>query len=84
MGWWNVQGTGDTIGDGPLDSLGSAVSSVVAQYQTALGRRPTRAEWEALVLAVLGAEEPDARALDDGVPVRVRIDVDGRRPRACP
>ena len=80
MGWWNVQGTGDTIGDGPLGSLGSAVSSVVAQYQTALGRRPTRAEGEALGLAVLGAEEPDARALDDGVPVRVRIDVDGAPP----
>jgi hypothetical protein len=54
MGWWKVQGTDDTIGDDPLDALGGAVTSVIEEYQTAFNRRPTRAEWAALLTAVLG------------------------------
>lgn len=77
MGWWKVPGKDDVIGDGPLDSLGNAVFSVVSQYQAAFGRRPTRTEWESLLRAVLGAEEAEARVLDDGIPVAVRIDTDG-------
>jgi hypothetical protein len=33
MGWWNIQGTHNTIGDAPLDTLGAAVKSVVSDYQ---------------------------------------------------
>jgi hypothetical protein len=59
MGWWKVQGTDATIGDGPLDALGGAVRSVVEAYQAAFNRTPTPAEWEALLTVVLGADEPD-------------------------
>lgn len=75
MGWWKIQGTDHTIGDGALDALGGAVMSVVDEYQTAFNRRPTPAEWEALLTAVLGAEEPDQRVLDDGAVKRVVVDL---------
>ena len=76
MGWWRVEGTQDTIGDSPLDTLSSAVAAVLHDYRSAFGRRPTKAEWEALLGAVLGAEEPQARVLDSGFPTRVRLDVE--------
>lgn len=75
MGWWTVQGTDATVGDGSLDAFGGAVASVIEQYRTAFGRKPTAAEWEALLVAVLGAKEPEARALDEGVVENVRLDV---------
>lgn len=74
MGWWKVQGTENSIGDGPLDALSAAVVSVVAEYEAAFGRRPTRAEWEALLVAVLGAEEPDERVIDSAVVRSVHIE----------
>ena len=74
MGWWKVQGTDNTIGDGPLDAEGGAVQSVVSEYQAAFNRRPTTAEWEALLTAVLGAEEPDERVLDHGTVKSVGIE----------
>lgn len=45
--------------------------------RAAKGRqKATSAEWEALLLAVLGAEESDARAIDVAVAKRVRIDLE--------
>lgn len=75
MGWWNLAGTQATIGDRPLDILGAAAAEVVALYAQSFGRRPTTAEWEALLLGVLGAEEDDARVLDEGVVTKVHLDV---------
>ena len=73
MGWWKAGGTESVIGDEPLDVLGSAASEVVKQYEAAFGRRPTIAEWEALLQAVLGLEQAEYRCADDGVPTEVRI-----------
>ena len=42
--------------------------------QTAFKRRPTKAEWEAL-LAVLGAEEEEARVIDEGVVKKLSLDL---------
>jgi hypothetical protein len=74
MGWWKVENTESVIGDRALDLLSGTVLDVVDEYQREFGRRPTGAEWEALLLAVLGAEEPDARVTDEGVARKVRID----------
>ena len=74
VGWWKIEGTENTIGDAALDALGGAVISVVSEYQAAFSRRPTRAEWEALLLAVLGAEEPDQRVLDTGIVRNVAVE----------
>jgi hypothetical protein len=76
MGWWKIQGTDQTIGDIPLDALGEAVSAVVAEYQSAFGRRPTKLEWEAMLRAVLGNEMPEFRCMDEGVVERVTIEVE--------
>lgn len=76
MGWWKVEGTQNVIGDGPLDTLGAAVREIVGAYETTFKRRPSRAEWEALLLGVLGAEEPQARALDEGIVKKVRLDAE--------
>ena len=67
MGWWKVQGTETLIGDLPLDALGRAVSDVAASYQAAFDRKPTKAEWEALLRAVLGNREPEWRVFEDSV-----------------
>jgi hypothetical protein len=58
MGWWKVQGTEHLIGDLPLDAIGTAASQVVAEYQRAFGRRPTSAEWQALLSTVMGTDDP--------------------------
>lgn len=65
MGWWKVQGTEHIIGDLPLDALGQAASCIVSEYQHALGRRPTSAEWQALLETVMGAEEAEYRCFSD-------------------
>jgi len=75
MGWWKLPDSETLIGDAPLDALGGAVSEVLDQYRAAHGRRPTRAEWEALLCAVLGAEDEDFKVLDAGVVKEVRIGV---------
>lgn len=75
MGWWKAQGTKDIIGDIPLDALGDAVRVVVAEYQSSFNRKPTKAEWEALLRVVLGNEMPEFRCMDDGVAERVSIDL---------
>jgi hypothetical protein len=67
MGWWKVEGTENMIGDMPLDILGGAVAEVVSAYRATFNRRPSRAEWEALLVAVLGAEEPESRVSDEGL-----------------
>jgi hypothetical protein len=74
MGWWKVEGTQNMIGDGPLDTLGAAVREIVGAYEAAFKRRPSGPEWEALLLGVLGAEEPEARVLDAGIVKNVRLD----------
>jgi hypothetical protein len=76
MGWWKVENTQNIIGDGPLDTLGAAVVEIVAAYETSFKRRPTKAEWEALLLGALSTEEDDARALDAAIVTRVRLDVE--------
>jgi hypothetical protein len=73
MGWWKVQGTEHMIGDVPMDILGDALNAVVTEYQAELGRRPTKAEWEALLRTVLGNEMPDFRCIDEGIVERVSI-----------
>lgn len=75
MGWWKVEGTEDVIGDGPLDNLTEAVGQVVSEYRASFGRRPTPTEWEALLEAVLGADQPDERPVDDCVILRVAIEI---------
>jgi hypothetical protein len=75
MGWWKVKGTDHLVGDVPLDALGDAVGSVVAEYQTEFGRRPTKAEWEALLRLVFGNEMPEFRSMDEGVVERVVLEV---------
>ena len=75
MGWWKVASTDSVIGDEPLDALGAAASKVVADYQAAFNRRPTKAEWEALLHAVLGAEEEAYRVMDEGAVTRVHLEV---------
>lgn len=74
MGWWKVEGTNNMIGDTPLDLLGEAVMGVVSGYEAAFKRRPTKTEWEALLVAVLGGEEPDQRVLDRGIVKSVGIE----------
>jgi len=75
MGWWKVGGTENMLGDGPLDELGAAARQVRSEYETAFRRRPTKAEWEALLLAVLGAEEEEAQVVDGGVVKKVSLDL---------
>jgi hypothetical protein len=75
MGWWKLKGTEHVIGDIPLDALGEAVSSVVAEYQTEFGRLPTKAEWEALLGSVLGNEMPEFRCIEDGVVAQVSLEM---------
>ena len=75
MGWWKVEGTQNVIGDEPLDTLSAAVSEVIAAYEVSFQRRPTKAEWEAQMTGVLGGEEHEERALDDGIVTKVRLDV---------
>lgn len=76
MGWWKVQNTNNLIGDQALDVLGGAVLGVVREYQQGLGRKPTVGEWEALLLSVLGAEEPAEIAMADGSAKSIRITVE--------
>lgn len=76
MGWWKVQGTNDTIGDAPLDAVGTAIAAVLVCYQDAWSRRPTRSEWEAILTAVLGAEEEGSKPLDQLVVTRVVLQVE--------
>jgi hypothetical protein len=78
MGWWKVEGTQNVIGDAPLDALGQAVQAVVMAYQTAFQRRPTRQEWEALLLGALGAEDPALQIAEDGIINGVRLDSEAR------
>lgn len=78
MGWWSPPGTDDVIGDEPLDALGTAMNRVVASYTTALGRLPTKREWEVLLGTVLGAasDELDDRPFGDaGTISAVRIEL---------
>jgi hypothetical protein len=75
MGWWKVESTEDVIGDRPLDVLGAAVDDIVGEYREMMNRRPTKREWEALLSAVLGAEDPETRPLDDGVIRSVRLEL---------
>ena len=82
MGWWKVQDTEHLIGDEPLEALGSAISDVISEYRAEFDRRPTKAEWEALLFAVLGAEDREQRPIDDGVVTEVRIETDSDKTRA--
>jgi hypothetical protein len=76
MGWWRIQGGKDTIGDGPLDVLGLAVTEVLAEYQRAFKRRPTRSEWEALLHAVLGSQDVEHRILEEATVKGVKLEVE--------
>jgi hypothetical protein len=73
MGWWKINGTDNTIGDGPLESLEGAVAEVVSQYQETFNRRPMKAEWESLLHAVLGSATSDERVTDEGTVSKVHL-----------
>jgi hypothetical protein len=73
MGWWKAKDGVAVVGDEPMDALGGAVTKIVGQYQGAFGRRPTIAEWEALLQTALGLEQPEYRCTDDGVPTKIHI-----------
>ncbi len=73
MGWWTIPETNNVIGDRPLDLLGEAVSSVVQEYTSALGRRPTKAEWEAMLSAIFTNDDAQLAATDDGSITLVRV-----------
>lgn len=75
MGWWKVQGADTCIGDEPLDALLIARDSVTQAYLSAFGRRPTRAEWEALLYATLTAQRPERAVLDSGTVTGVELEV---------
>ena len=53
MGWWKVQGTEDLVGDEVFDLVRDAALAVAAEYERAVGRSPTRREWERLLLMAL-------------------------------
>jgi hypothetical protein len=75
MGWWKIENTPEVIGDGPLDALTASAQEVCEQYMTAFGRLPTKSEWECLLSAVLGGEEPESRFYSDpGAAKRVVIE----------
>jgi hypothetical protein len=73
MGWWKVENTQDVIGDGPLDALTDAMVQIVSQYQTEFNRKPSKSEWEALLTAVFGEEDPERGPIDGCVIARVLV-----------
>lgn len=75
MGWWNVEGTKNTIGDAPLDTLNTAILDVVAQYQALFNRKPTKSEWEALLLAALGSDDEENSSLDRSYVIKVTLHI---------
>ena len=75
MGWWKVQGTDNVIVDGPLEALEGAVAEILSQYQEAFNRKPTKAEWESLLRAVLGSATSEEQITDDGIVEQVRVDL---------
>lgn len=75
MGWWYVEGTRALVGDGPVETLRDALLDISAQYEKALKRRPSRAEWEALMATVLAGGEGDQKLIDKGTVKKVTIDV---------
>lgn len=74
MGRWKVEGTENVLGDDPLEGLGGAVMMVVWEYRATFNRRPTKAEWEALLMAALGGEGPEQKVTDDGIVKIVRVE----------
>ena len=49
MGWWKVQGSDDVVGDEVFSFVRAATRAVNEQYRQALGRSPSRSEWERLL-----------------------------------
>jgi hypothetical protein len=82
LGWWTVQGTSNTIGDLPLDTLEKAVASVLSDYQQAVGRAPTVAEWECLFGLVLAARDTERVFAEAGSIQRVEIQLGEPEPSA--
>ena len=75
MGWWKVEGTDDVLGDDPLEALEAAVAAIVSHYEQAFGRKPTKAEWEALLHAVLGSATSEERVTDEGMIEKVHVEL---------
>ncbi len=73
MGWLRAPDTDALVGDGPLDTLGDAVAMIKQQYQEALGRGPSRQDWEALLSMVLCNEDPEYRPIAKRIVVSVRL-----------
>ncbi len=65
MGWWKCDG--GIIGDEPLDLLGDCATAIARAYERAHGRMPTKREWAAILLKVLGAS--DEYRVVEGEPV---------------
>ncbi len=75
MGWWRGMTSGQLMGDGPLDILRDAVAQVVAEYRSEWSRKPTAAEWGALLTSVLGVKDEDLAPVEDGAVGAVRIEL---------
>lgn len=77
LGWWRVKNSDDLVGDDVYGILRDAAHRVVVQYQTDMGRLPTRSEWERLLLDALqpNQNEDPARPMlsDDRRPVRICV-----------
>lgn len=58
-----------------LDALLIARDSVTQAYLSAFGRRPTRAEWETLLVATLTPQGPERAVLDSGTVTGVELEV---------
>jgi len=66
MGWWNQKPDGTSLevidtglvwGDGPADTMDTAIAEIVHQFQSAWTRKPTKAELEAGLKFSLGSYE---------------------------
>lgn len=75
MGWWKLNGTENYVGDGPLDALDDAVIAIVTEYQNEFGRKPMKAEWEALLHRALGNEMSEFWCMEEGAAQKVSIEV---------
>lgn len=72
VGWWHTNTDGASLlpvetgmlwGDGPADSLDNAIHEIEHQFQSAWGRKPTKAELEAGLKFALGSYD-DGEVID--------------------
>lgn len=59
MGWWKIPDTESVIGDDALEAFEDAIESVLSLYAEEFERRPSPAEWTALLSSVFYAYAPE-------------------------